>query len=76
MADSERKIGAVLRRQTAVVSRTTLQRHENDPTPLSGVPALSLVQHLTRECWALARKEIPTYRRQETPVRFVPGRLT
>jgi len=73
---TERKARAALRRRTAVLNRTTLRRVEPDLTPLSGLAAISLVDHLTRESWAAARKPIPAYRREEIPVRFVPGHLT
>ena len=76
MEHSERKIRAALRRKTAVLNRTTLQRVEHDSTPTSGLAAISLVQQLTLECWALAGKKAPAYRREEIPVRFVHGRLT
>jgi hypothetical protein len=76
MEDSERKIRAALRRKTTLLNRTTLQRLEHDPTPTSGLAAISLVQQLTLECWALAGKEAPAYPREEIPVRFVRGRPT
>ena len=76
MDTTERKARAARRRQSAVLHRTTLKRVESDLTPLSGLPAIALVKRLTLESWAEARKPIPTYRREDIPVRFVPGRLT
>jgi hypothetical protein len=74
--DSSRKIRAARGRQSAVLNRTTLKRAEADLTPLAGLAAIALVQHLTRESWAAAQRPTPTYRREETPVRFVPARPT
>lgn len=76
MDATERKARAALRRQTTLLHRTTLKRAESDLTPLSGLAAIALVERLTRESWTTARKQNPTYRREEIPVRFVPGRLT
>jgi hypothetical protein len=73
---TEREARAARRRQSIVLNRTRLKRAESDLTPLSGLAAIALVQQLTRETWAIARKPIPTYSRKEIPVRFVPGRLT
>jgi hypothetical protein len=72
----DRKARAARRRQSAVLNRTTLKRLESDLTPVSGLAAIALVERLTRESWAAARKPTPTYRRAEIPVRFVPGRPT
>jgi hypothetical protein len=72
---TERKARAAHRRQSAALHRTTLKRVESDLTPLSGLAAIALVKRLTHESWAAARKPIPAYRREEIPVRFVPGRL-
>jgi hypothetical protein len=71
-----RKTRAARRRQTTLLRLTTLKRVEADLTPLSGLAAIALVESLTRESWAAARKPTPTYRREEIPVRFVSGRLT
>jgi hypothetical protein len=76
MNDLERKLRAARRRRTASLNRASLGRIEQDPTPVFGLAAVSLVQQLTRECWALAGKETPGYSRAETPIRFVPGRPT
>ena len=46
---------------------------EQDPVPLDGPDAVSLVAALTRESWALAGLPMPEYTRAETPYRFVPG---
>ena len=73
---TEREARAARRRQTLLLKRTTLKRAESDLTPLSGLAAIALVQQLTRETWAIAGKTTPIYRREEIPVRFVPGRLT
>ena len=72
MGTTERQACAAQRRQSILLSRTTLERAELDLTPISGLAAIALVQQLTRETWALAGKPTPTYRREEIPVRFVP----
>ena len=76
MDTTEREARAARRRQSTLLKRTTLKRAESDLTPLSGFAAIALVQQLTRETWAVGGKPTPTYRREEIPVRFVPGRLT
>jgi hypothetical protein len=76
MDTTERKVRAARRRQSTVLHRTSLKRVESDLTPLSGLAAIALVERLTLESWAAARKPTPTYRREEIPVRFVPGRRT
>jgi hypothetical protein len=76
MDTTERRARAVRRRETTLLNRTTLKRVESDLTPLSGLAAIALVERLTQESWAAARKPTPTYRREEIPVRFVSGRLT
>jgi hypothetical protein len=72
----DRKARAELRRRMAVLKRTSLKRVESDLSPVSGLAAISLVGQLTRESWAAARKESPTYQRKEIPVRFIPGKFT
>jgi hypothetical protein len=76
MEDLDRKLRAARRRQTASLNRVSLGGTEQDLSPLFGLSAISLVQQLTRQCWALAGKETPAYSRTETPVRFVPARRT
>jgi hypothetical protein len=76
MDTTERQGRAARRRLTALLHRTTLKRVESDLTPLSGLAAIALVERLTHESWTAARKPTPTYRREEIPVRFVPGRRT
>lgn len=71
--DLDRKLRAAQRRLTASLNRASVGGIEHDPSPLFGLAAISLVQQLTRECWALAGNETPGYRRSETPVRFVPS---
>jgi hypothetical protein len=66
MDDLDRKSRAARRRRTAILNRASLGRIEQDPTPLFGLAAVSLVQQLTRECWALAGKETPGYSRANT----------
>ena len=75
MDDLDRKLRAAQRRQSASLNRAALGAIEQDSSPLFGLAAVSLVQQLTRECWALAGREIPQYSRVQTPVRFVPGQL-
>jgi hypothetical protein len=75
MDDRERKFRADRRRRTAILNRASLGHTEQDLTPVSGFAALTLVQQLTRECWALAGNEMPKYTRRETPIKFIPGRL-
>lgn len=72
MDDPERKARAARRRESTLLHRTTLKRVEVDLTPLSGPAAVALVERLTRESWAAARKPTPAYSRAETPIRFVP----
>ncbi len=74
MDSSDRHARAERRRQTAVLNQTTLRRVEPNLVPVFGPAAVSLVERLTRESWSAAGKPIPTYRRQEIPVRFVRGR--
>ena len=76
MEDRDRKLRAAQRRLTVSLNRASLGAIEQDLSPLSGLDAVSLVQQLTRECWALAGKEAPGYSRAQTPVKFVPGRPT
>lgn len=76
MADSDRKARAELRRAQAILRKARLQPDEDDINPLSGAAAVSLVHRLTLESWSLSRREMPTYEREQVPVRFVPGRLT
>jgi len=73
MGISEREARATRRRATAVLNRTTLRHNEPDLHPLSGPAAVSLVERLTRESWSAARLSIPTYPRDEIPVKFVRG---
>jgi hypothetical protein len=73
MDDLDRKSRAARRRRTASLNRASLGGTEQDPSPLFGLAAVSLVQQLTRECWALAGQETPGYSRGETPIRFVPA---
>jgi len=68
----DRVARADLRRTRAVLNRTRLQRIEPDPVPVSGPAALSLVDQLTRESWAVAGLDMPLYGRTDIPVRFVP----
>jgi hypothetical protein len=74
MNDLDRKSRAALRRRTASLKHASLGDIEQDPSPLFGLAAVSLVQQLTQECWALAGRETPGYSRGETPIRFVPER--
>ena len=76
MDEFERNLRAARRRQTMSLNRTSLGLIERDLAPASGLSAVILVQQLTRECWALAGRETPRYTRHETPISFVPGRLT
>jgi len=74
MSLPDRKARAVHRRRTVILHRTVLKDLELDLSPLSGPAAVSLVERLTRESWAVAGKLLPTYPREQIPVRFVPGR--
>jgi hypothetical protein len=76
MEDLDRKRRAEQRRRTASMNRAPFGAVEQDASPLFGLAAISLVQQLTRECWALAGKETPAYTRTNTPIRFIPGRPT
>jgi hypothetical protein len=59
-----------------MLNRTTVQRIEPDLSPVAGAAAISLVERLTRESWTAANLPFPSYLRAQTPVRFVPERLT
>lgn len=71
-SDSDRRLRAENRRQTAILSRATLGGIEPDPVPISGAEAVSLVERLTRESWTVAGRSLPTYSREQIPVSFVP----
>jgi hypothetical protein len=71
---SDRKARAAHRLRTAVLHRTVLKRLESDLDPLFGPAAVSLVERLTRESWAVAGNLVPAYPRAQIPVRFVPRR--
>lgn len=53
--------------------RTTVSDEGPDPQPLTGAAAVALVPVLTAEAWRLSGQSMPTYTRDELPVRFVPG---
>jgi hypothetical protein len=72
-SDAERRARAEARRERATLRKTSL-RAADDPCPLRGEEAVSLVAQLTRESWAASGRPMPTYARGESPVRFVPGR--
>lgn len=70
--DAERRARAEARRGRAFVRRGALEAVVDDPAPVRGEAALSLVTVLTREGWSEAGWTIPTYDRAHTPCRFVP----
>ena len=76
MADADRRQRAFARRSRAVLHKTRLSAVEHDLSPICGPEAVSLVQQLTDESWALAGRLQPSYTRENIPYRFVPGRLT
>jgi hypothetical protein len=76
VADEGRRERAEQRRRSATLHRARLQPAELDLDPVRGAAAVSLVAALTRESWAQSGLPLPSYGRAETPVRFVPGRLT
>jgi hypothetical protein len=76
MSDSDRETRAAARSKVAVLHRTRLHPVEVDLAPTVGVAAVTLVQCLTRETWAMAGLPVPTYSRAFIPVKFVRGRLT
>ena len=51
-----------------------LHADDEDPDPIRGADAISLVHRLTLESWALAGLELPAYSRSETPYRFTASR--
>ena len=55
-----------------MLRRVSLHAREEDPYPIRGEEALSLVTRLTREGWSLAGLSFPEYERSEIPCRFVP----
>lgn len=73
-AENARRARAEARRRTATLRRGTLRAQEPDLSPVSGPMALTLVTRLTLESWALSGLPLPTYTRDATPYRFVPGR--
>jgi hypothetical protein len=74
MSREQREQRAVERRKRAWIRKTTLQACEADPSDVRGAAAISLVWALTREGWALSGTPMPSYRRDETPYRFVARR--
>lgn len=72
MAESDRRSRAEGRRAHVVIRSTSLYEPGEDPVPVHGPEAVSLVHRLTRESWSLAGLAQPTYTRAETPIRFVP----
>ena len=76
MSRADREARALARRRVAVLHKTRLQTNEKDLSPVRGAEAISLVTRLTTESWSLAGLEIPSYRRADTPYRFVPSRCT
>lgn len=72
MSRGDREARASARRQVAVLRRTGLQALEQDPSPVGGAEAVSLVARLTETSWSLGGLEKPAYSRRETPCRFVP----
>lgn len=74
MGDFDRSSRAQARHGRAILRKSRLQNLEEDLTPLSGPGAVSLVERLTTESWALAGFALPSYTRDRIPWRFVPGR--
>lgn len=72
MDEADRRQRAEARRSRASLRRTRLKPREDDLSPIRGVEAISLVHRLTLESWALAGLDVPTYTRDQLPVRFVP----
>ncbi|MFW5877422.1 MAG: hypothetical protein ACOCXM_11855 [Myxococcota bacterium] len=73
-SDAERRRRAEDRRRRAVLRKSRLQATEQDLSPTRGADAISLVTELTLESWTAAGRPLPTYRRDQIPCRFVPGR--
>jgi hypothetical protein len=71
-SEAARRERAAARSGRILLRRTQLQDVEADLTPLRGEEAVSLVQDLTRESWALSGEPEPSYTRQAIPCRFVP----
>ena len=76
MSRADREARALARRRVTVLRKTRLQETEDDPSPVVGAEAISLVTRLTIESWSIAGLEIPAYSRADTPYRFVPARRT
>jgi hypothetical protein len=76
MSASDRRLRAQGRRSRASLSKARLRPTEEDLTPVRGPEAISLACRLTVESWSLSGRPEPTYKRQQIPCRFVPGRLT
>lgn len=75
MPDSDWEARAEARRSRAILRKTSLDGAGDDPIPLWGEEAISLVHELTRSSWSLAGKDWPSYTRAEIPCRFIPGPL-
>jgi hypothetical protein len=73
MVEADRRMRAEARRARVVLRKSTLLETEDDPTPIRGDEAVSLVHRLTREAWSLAGLELPAYSRRDTPCRSRPA---
>jgi hypothetical protein len=71
---SERRRRAQERQRRALLHKTRLQPVERDLSPVQGEEAISLATRLTLESWATAGHPMPSYAREDTPVRFIPRR--
>jgi hypothetical protein len=72
MSDIDRRQRSAARRERMVLHKGRLAAGERDLSPVDGEEAISLVTALTRESWSEARQPMPTYKRSEIPIRFVP----
>lgn len=75
MSVSDREARAEARKRRAVLRKTSLTDRApgDDLDPVRGAEAVSLAHQLSRECWGLAGNDVPSYPREQTPCRFVPG---
>ena len=76
MSDADRRLRAKARQSRAILRKGRLHDQQGDAVPISGPDAVSLVQQLTTESWALAGLEVPSYTRETIAWRFVPDRRT
>ena len=61
------------RAQRLTTTWTTLEAQSAPPSDLRGVEAIAELTRLSEEAWRLSGRPMPTYSREEMPVRWIPG---